>query len=181
MKQNKPVLVYLIGAPGSGKSTLARALFVGVPGEPRSKQFAHVIRPGGIELGAQRESFSGTDALGMSVQPLVLPFLSESGARVVFGEGDRLGNEKFFLSAAAEGWRTEIVLLDTPAEVSAARRRARGSAQSPAWVRGRETKVARLSYWARVRLDGTRPPLELATTLWEMIPELQMLISGGSE
>ena len=48
------------------------------------------------------------------------------------------------------------VLLDTPREVAAERRAARGSTQHPLWVRGRETKVENLRRYASAGwiLDG---------------------------
>lgn len=178
-------LVYLIGAPGSGKTTLTAALFAGVPAEVRREPFLHVVRPGGVEVGGPRDlkyardanlqGFGGTDALPMNVQPRVLPFLATGPWEVAFGEGDRLANERFFFAAVRANWRVEVILLDTPAAVCAARRLSRGSTQNEAWLRGRATKVARLAEWARVRLDGTRPPEVLVAAALEQVPALARL------
>lgn len=157
-------LIYLIGQPGSGKSTLTKALFEGLPAEAVIKPIAHIKYPSAVQLGANRESFSGTDALPMNIQPKVIPFMKECDCCLFFGEGDRLANDKFFFSCATAGFKLHVFFLYVSAEVAAERREARGSNQNPTWLRGRLTKVNKLaSKWASVdtKLDGNRKPADL--------------------
>lgn len=156
-------LAYLIGQPGSGKSTLMRAVLG--PGRPLlvDKLPIEDHEPEQVaEIGRTREQFSGTDALGMAILPVVvrtLPVLDAMGRDLV-AEGDRLATPKFWDAATQQGWTVTVILLDTPDDECARRRTARGSAQSESWVRGRVTKTANLRPRADVILDGT-PPVEI--------------------
>lgn len=155
-------MVYLIGVPGAGKTTLAANLL-----DPRDDVHWHVENetpfrytvhgwnrmPRNLqiyELGAKRNGFGGTDALGMSVQPKVIQFLSEARPERVFAEGDRLGNGKFFNAVTDLGYDLQIVLLEISEEEAARRRAVRAKAldtklQNPNWLKGRTTKVLGLA------------------------------------
>ena len=160
---------YIIGEPGSGKSTLVRALTEGIDRERRSKPFAHTVyrrdgRTVAAQLGAEHPTFPGTDRLSMSVQPAAIEWLMSAPAPFVLGEGDRLATGGFFgaLTEWTDGWT--LIHLETPPETAAARRAERGSEQSEAWLKGRQTKVAKLVSLHRgdlVVLDGSRPVAEL--------------------
>lgn len=152
-------LLYLIGQPGSGKSTLAAALTGDLPSEVWPKPFAHTIwiAPGArvLELGVRRETFSGTDTLGMSVQPLAVEWIGRCGCDFVLAEGDRLANDGFFNAALAAGYSLRLLRLMVSSEVAAHRRAARAHAlgtklQNDGWLKGRVSKVRNLA----VRWDG---------------------------
>lgn len=159
-------LLYIIGIPGSGKSTLAAELVKGRRRRVRDVPFVHTVYEDGlIQLGRERTGRSGTDALSMSIQPNVLAALEAAKWPRVLGEGDRLTNRKFFEAAREQGYRVDVVLLDTPPELAAERREARGSEQSESWLKGRETKIDGLRDLATIVLNGSQEPHVLARQL----------------
>lgn len=138
--------------------------------------------PAGFELGWPRRGFGGTDSLAMNAQPKVLAWLDAVAplGLAIVGEGDRLANEKFFLQLAAWDLPLTVVALECPAPLLAERRAKRGSDQNPAWLKGRETKVARLTErWASHRLDATLPISELAAQL-RRFQEISTLLGIGA-
>lgn len=182
-----PLAAYLIGQPGAGKSTLLRAVTAGVPFATEHRPFAHLVyvvegRVLGVQLGGAHASFAGTDRLSMSVQPLAIRFLGHWRQAfpdsVIVAEGDRLATAGFL--DALDG---QLVWLDTPPEIAAGRRAGRSrKAQNPAWVRSRQTKVARLlEARPHTRLDGSLPPDELAAQALASVPAFAALgaVSAG--
>lgn len=159
-------LLYIIGVPGSGKSSLVAELVKGRKRMVQTKPFVHTVYEDGlVQLGREREGRSGTDALSMSAQPNVLAALETGVWPRVLGEGDRLTNRKFFEAAREAGYRVDVVLLDTPMDVAAFRRGARGSEQSESWLKGRETKIEGLRGLATLTLNGNLPVAALARQL----------------
>lgn len=171
-------LDYLVGVPGAGKSTLVEAVTAGVPRKAATlASVPVVVYDGGmVELGRRRDSFSGTDALSMSIQPKAINLLTilagaDAAWHRLFGEGDRLANLNFLLAAREAGWHVTLLHLDVPEEVAAERRRERGSKQTETWLKGRRTKVARLVTNARAvgfdvrTIDGTPQVSDIAATL----------------
>jgi hypothetical protein len=172
--------IYLIGAPGSGKSTaVRRAIEIARWGEPteRPKPIPHLDYGAGcIQLGRVRETgFSGTDALGMAVNPRAIEFIESRPATIVIAEGDRLANSGF-LTAADRAGVLSLVWLDVPPEVARDRARRRAHLlgtreQSDAWWKGRYTKVSRLAGgWPHIRIDGTADPETVAQKLADLLP-----------
>lgn len=153
-----PELTYLIGEPGSGKSTLAAHLTRDVPFNEGTWPFAHRAYRGGVfELGKRRRDFPGTDALSMSVQPVVLRWLKDYLPPLVFGEGDRLGNKSFLAAAAGLGYNVHVYVLEGE-EAAAMGRELRGSRQDAKWVQGRQTKVRNVAEATNaVRLEAGAP------------------------
>lgn len=102
-------LLYIIGAPAAGKSTLMAELTRYCHRSSRPKPFAHDVLLNydgeivGAEMGRRRGTFSGTDALSMSVSPLACRFVAAQQFPLVLGEGDRLSHLRFLDSAAAAG------------------------------------------------------------------------------
>lgn len=154
--------VYVVGEPGAGKSTWV-AGWLG-PGVADHLGLAVTWHRNGrvLQLGAQHSLFPGTDRLSMSVLPRALDLVTSCPAPVVVAEGDRLATRKF-LDPFAEACE-RFILVEIASIDAAARRAARGSAQSDAWVKGRVTKVRRLvEGWPGevMRLidpDGAVPP-----------------------
>lgn len=146
-------LLYIVGPPGAGKSNLVDLLTHRLKPYARVEErpFAHTVwAPGVVELGCRREAFSGTDALGMNVQPKVLTWLADEAPGYVFGEGDRLGNDSFLAGALAIGYDVQVIRLVVSPHVAEARRRARAAElgvplQNPTWLKGRLTKVRNLA------------------------------------
>jgi GTPase SAR1 family protein len=141
------IMLYVIGEPGVGKTTLLRRALAGSEPEIIEQPVPHTRYPGGlVAIGRERGTFSGTDALCMSIQPRALEWLNTLDAPAVIAEGDRLGNAKFIEAARAQGWTVTIALITAPEEVIIERRAERGSNQNPSWLEGRRTKVNNL-WW----------------------------------
>ncbi len=175
-------LLYLIGQPGSGKTTLLQAALAGLDCFLAPRPFAHIVYAHGVQIGAMRDTFGGTDALPLNVQPVVTDWLKTCPYDTILAEGDRLANARFFEAVRAMGWVLTVAYLWTPDDMAAWRRQQRGSAQNPAWVKGRITKVRRLAYTyatADWTLDGGLPTDALACQL-QTHPVLRRLTGKGS-
>lgn len=197
-------MLYLLGYPGAGKTTtLAYALqgvlskivydpfvmttyYRDIPargGNQPKRQYT------GIQLGADRAKlakdagqdmhalFSGTDVLGMNVQPEVVDWLemlqSQGYSLSIVAEGDRLGNGSFFQAVTMMGIDLTVALAEVDLEEASQRRMARAEvlnkkAQDAKWVRGRISKVNNLAReWVDPSyiIDMSRPPQECALHL----------------
>lgn len=152
--------VYVVGPPGVGKSTFTRLLLA------RYDKLAEVrlkgqlwgiplIKDGqmaGVELGRHRATFSGTDALGMAVNPDAVSWLKHSAGvpdmELVIAEGARLANASFFEAMQSRAERFIVFRLDAEDKVLDARCAARGSQQNSSWRKGARTRAARAAYVA---------------------------------
>ena len=165
-------LIYVIGQPGVGKTTAVNAA-LGQPESEHPKPFYHLFYADGAvcQLGRLRDDFSGTDALSMSVQPIVEEWLRTHQVPTIVAEGDRLANGKFFASAQMAGYKLELVYLSASYPVLESRRRERGSSQNPAWLAGRRSKVQRLvAAWKPTHyIDGERSVDQVAQALRNVI------------
>lgn len=174
--------VYLVGEPGAGKSTLASKTMDHVADCKHPNGFKYrITNCDGLEvaaLGEERTPFSGTDTLSMSVSTRIKQSL-ETGwpETVLFGEGDRLTNNKFF-SHAKKHTDLKVVLLSTPRAVSNERRISRAAEhesapQNVSWVQGRITKLENLH-------DHITHVIQHAT-LEEQAKELRDILHGISD
>lgn len=157
--------LYLIGEPGVGKSYLAVELTFGHAITMECKQpFAHRHYHNGVtELGGRRERFPGTDTLSMAVQPEAVAFLTDpTCSDLLLAEGDRLANDSYFEALERNGYQLNLFALVGP-RVAARRREQRGSKQSAAFIKGRQTKVAALmERWSsRLTVADATLPTEL--------------------
>lgn len=167
-------ILYIVGEPGAGKSALMKALTAPLLAqhvqEPVPHRALRVSPFSGLhaaEIGINRDQFSGTDALSMSVQPKVLEWL-EAGPPypLLLAEGDRLGNGKFFDAVLAMGYELAVLHVWATESVVAARRAARGGRQDAKWVRGRVTKVQNLvGRYSAFPLETRLPAMVLAQHL----------------
>ncbi len=181
-------LVYLVGPPGVGKSTVMAALTEKCGRAPmrhgQVKYDALYRDPAGVvgvELGCRREMFSGTDALGMAVNPHAVDWITSTDERMVLGEGARLANARFLRAAVSAGFAVHLVHLSADPGTLGERRSARGSSQSPTWVRGAETRARNImktmeSDALRYRISANyQTPNVIAGLLVEAIPALGAL------
>jgi hypothetical protein len=100
----------------------------------------------GVSLGYRRKTFSGTDALGMSVNPQAVAW-AETGAQdwdEVWGEGARLAN-RAFLTTLDRHTQLTVIELVAPERTLDRRCAERGSEQNIGWRRGAGTRAHRLS------------------------------------
>lgn len=167
--ESSSIAVYLVGEPGVGKTTVMNELSshydVGPAVRLRGQLWGEPLTGGGasgVRLGRTRGTFSGTDALGMSVNPDAVAWAAEDTLpAIVFGEGARLANEKFLFTLAMRA-KTLVVLLT--AANAAERRRERGSDQNPTWIKGRATASYRIFEKC---LNSGIPALPIDTTNME--------------
>lgn len=172
--------LYIIGEPGVGKTTLMSALRAPWFWHRHDHPFAHqhsavditvegamamdpvLTMPESntwaVELGAPRDTFGGTDALGMAVQPQAVDFLTgPCQPKLLLAEGDRLSNDGYFTAIREAGYQLYVYHLHGP-RVAERRREQRGTKQDPTWVRGRRTKAEGLSLrWSAAVLDASLP------------------------
>jgi hypothetical protein len=138
-------LMYVLGEPGVGKSTFVEYITRGIGWESAELPVPFRRYDCGVwELGKRRREYSGTDALAMNAQPAVEQLLEGVSPALILAEGDRLANAKFFHRAEELGYTLHTVTL-LGSEIAAAQRTLRGSKQDESWLRGRQTKVRRLS------------------------------------
>lgn len=153
----RPRLRYLIGEPGVGKSTVMAGLTAGLidveqtePGLAWIEWWSPNVSgdgPAFAEIGRRRDTFAGTDALGMGALPIAERWIARAPYPLVVGEGDRLGHPRFWLAASTANYDVSVLALLDPegAEGRRAERAARvGKAQSEAFVKGRRSRVRRL-------------------------------------
>lgn len=184
------ILLYIVGPPGAGKSTLMAELTRHCDRLTATGPVPHdlLCRPRGddqnadvaVEIGRRRAAFSGTDALGMSIQSKAVEWIATRPHALVLAEGARLGTTGFLLAARRAAYRVVLVHLDPPPDALAGRRAQRGSNQNPAWMRGAATRARRLA--ERMRMDAdvhelisAMEPAGLAETVIRMAPELGVL------
>lgn len=159
--------IYLIGAPGSGKTTLTEAFtrsWIEVAKHDDPVKWREHQTPYGtaISLGWLRPTFGGTDTLGNAAILEIEPWYPKINHDIVYGEGDRLANKRFFDLAITYG-EFHLFYLDTHPDRAAERRAQRslltGKEQNATWVKGRETKHKNLaiSYNATFIPDGLSP------------------------
>jgi ABC-type cobalamin/Fe3+-siderophores transport system ATPase subunit len=140
-------LVYLVGAPGAGKSTLMAALTSRCDRATADGRIPYDVlkihgQAVGVEMGRRRPGgFSGTDAMSMSVQRGAEQWISARPARLILGEGMRLGNMKFFQAAKNAGYDVHIVHVNPGDGIAQQQRAERGSSQNAQWVASATTRA----------------------------------------
>lgn len=147
--------LYVIGEPGAGKSTLVKALAGDTEKRMSREPVPHIVwntpTQQVLEIGYERDTFRGTDATPMSVQPAAIKFVQSRPCDLMMGEGDRLATSGFFTAIQEAGYRFILLHLDPPDAAQRRKRRAAelGNAQNATWVKGRVSKVKNLvRQWA---------------------------------
>ena len=173
-------IIYLIGEPGSGKTTLTEAFTQNWKDarhfEKPIKYRVHTTPQGeALSLGWLRPNFGGTDTLGnaaiLSIEPW-LPTIKDS-YQILYGEGDRLANDRFFNLCQSQG-EFHLFYLDTNPETAKARRAERslrtGKEQNPTWVKGRATKHKNLAAkWNATFIPDGLTPYEGAALMSQKV------------
>ena len=179
--------IYLIGEPGVGKSTVIRELYPNMRattairlnkqlwGQPLKR--GHITA--GVMLGKEREGFTGTDALGMSVNPDAIEWAnSKHPYRFIIGEGARLANIAFL---TALNKNTNLTVAYLVADNAAQRREQRSERlgtelQAESWVKGRKTGARNLAALCTqqnievITIDtSTREPSMIASEIYRHI------------
>ena len=147
-------VVGILGEPGVGKTTLVTRLLAecGQPVRCDAGLLKMQLYPAGVlALGIYDGStFAGSDRLSMGVMPHALEAASQleqlfpDEVTVLF-EGDRLMCAPFLNRLSNLDLELKLIKLEVTPKVAAARRAARGGKQNEGWVKGRITKVERLS------------------------------------
>ena len=150
--------IYLIGEPGVGKSTVIRELYPNLRattairlnkqlwGQPLKR--GHITA--GVMLGKEREGFTGTDALGMSVNPDAIAWCSDASIpyRFIIGEGARLANIAFLtaLHVSIRTSQSRTLIADNAAQRREQRAERLGTdLQAESCVIGRKTGARNLA------------------------------------
>ena len=122
------------------------------------------------QLGYDRETYGGTDALAFNVQPKVIEWLSACTTPLLIGEGDRLANDAFFTAVQKQGWELTIAHIKVKELVALKRMTQRGSDFNPAWVRRTMTKVDNLAArWNVVTINGNLKTNYVAEQVKELL------------
>lgn len=168
--------MYVIGSPGSGKSTLVKELTKDCEKRLSREPVPNITWMTStyqiVEIGYERDSFRGTDATPMSVQPAAIRYVQGRPTDLMLAEGDRLATSGFLSAVQTAGYELTVVHLAPPASVAEERRKARATelgvpSQNQTWVNGRITKVRNLArQWA---LNAERYVLVDAPDLDEIV------------
>lgn len=148
---NMKKVVAIGGVPGTGKTFLVRELMnqcgEWFPETVNSLVLTENNPKHGLRILGRYEAdstFAGTDRLSMAVQPKAVEWVKSSQENILF-EGDRLFNGSFLGSLLSmPDVNLFILYLTTSETILQERYKQRGSNQSEQFIKGRETKYARL-------------------------------------
>lgn len=146
--------LYLIGTAGVGKTTLLHKYTESFTATPairlHNQLWAEPLQLGevrGYRLGKSRESFAGTDALGMAVNPDAIKYVEDCPLPdFIYGEGQRLSNLRFLTALHARSHLIVVQIVNNNADLlrKERARRLRVPEQSPSYVKATMTKCDNL-------------------------------------
>ena len=136
---------YIIGAPGTGKTSLLKGLVnihSGIVIKDRPL-FDYMQMPNDVYvLGNYISSYGGTDTIGYGANKHILQwFETLSSNSVVYGEGIRLTNGRFFDSCISMGYALQIIYLTCSGDELKDRYDKRNSRQNDAFIKGCNTII----------------------------------------
>ena len=146
--------IYIVGEPGAGKTTTVQTYLQQYDKQPAirlhrqlwAEPLIHDDKLTGFHLGKTKDTFSGTDALGMAVNPDAITWLQTAHLPpFIIGEGQRLANQHFITQL---NQRTQLTLIHLTANNAAQRRQTRGTNQNPTWIKAaisRATNITNLA------------------------------------
>lgn len=167
-------LLYIIGVPGSGKTTAIRRITKHLKGEVRYAPYISWTHYNDevCQIGYDRDTFGGTDALGMASQKRVIEWLENCEYEYVLAEGDRLANAKFFDWCKSQGIDLTVMCIDVSDKLAEKRRSKRnsgiGKQQNEQWLKTRRTKVENLkAKYVKPKhlIDGNQKPDAIANAI----------------
>jgi hypothetical protein len=175
-------IIYVIGEPGSGKTTLTEAFthnwtnpqHFEKPVKYRTHDTAHGAA---LSLGWLRPNFGGTDTLGnaaiLEIEPWLPKVAKGNLYQILYGEGDRLANDRFF-NLCRDNGEFHLFYLDTDPGIAQIRRYERslatGKEQNPTWIKGRATKHRNLAQkWNATYIPNGLTPQEGADLISQKV------------
>lgn len=178
--------IHIFGPPGAGKTTVMQRVRykMGAYAVATYTPLPHLLwkrkgddLPVALELGTKREGFSGSDTLSMSIIGKAEAWIAHRPHRLMFCEGDRLSNDRWFQAVKDAGYDFKAFYLAAEDGVLQGRRLARARElarplQDSTWVRGRTSKAANLAAkWPNHFLDAAKDVNTLAD---EIMKELTL-------
>lgn len=171
----KPTAVWIVGAPGVGKTSIAREImefdkpYVLHP-SPKWTVGSEIVAAGHYD----GSTFDGSDTVPYSGAKVALDYWQSKllpAARLTIFDGDRFSDIGCFERVRSSDVVLRIVHVVASDEVLSQRRMARGSTQSPSWMKGRATKAARFA-----KLDSKSILLESSAVNAASPKELAVII-----
>ncbi len=150
------MIYVIIGQSGAGKTTFCKTRFLKAPFEPVDGYPVACTRSGDIYaigkygIGIRTE---GTDTLSYNALPKIIQTVKDlirDGHRDILMEGDRINNDKMFLTLATSGLPVRLFLVRCAVQTSLSRLRKGGSKITETFVKTTRTKAMnRFMKWGK--------------------------------
>lgn len=176
-----PIVLWVVGEPAVGKTSMIRLILGDLDSYKRTKPKWTIREPDGAIVAAGHytgDRFDGADRVPYAGAQDCLDVWREilqRKARLTILDGDRFSNAKVVEFFADKAVRRAVVQLTASERICAARRKARGTEQNEAWVKGRRTKAERFSRLVEPRhvvYTGDKTPEQVTADVWEFLEGL---------